>query len=254
MTLKAFDLTGRTALVTGSTSGIGLSIARGLARSGARVFLHGRDQAKIEAARTDLSAEGLATEEVRFDVTDQGEVEAGIATVERTAPIDILVNNAGMQHRGLLAEFDLAMWNRVLATNLTSAFLVGRTVARGMAMRRRGKIVNVCSLMSEVGRKTIGPYTAAKGGLKQLTRAMAIEWAEHNIQVNGLGPGYFATPLNAALVANPEFDGWLRRRTPAGRWGDVEELVAPAVFLASDATSFMTGQILYIDGGILASI
>ena len=159
-----------------------------------------------------------------------------------------------MQHRGTLDEFDLAAWNRVLATNLTSAFLVGRSVARGMAQRQRGKIVNVCSLMSEVGRKTIGPYTAAKGGLKQLTKAMAVEWAEHNIQVNGLGPGYFATPLNAALAANPEFDRWLKGRTPAGRWGDVEELVAPAVFLASDATSFMTGQILYIDGGILASI
>ena len=255
MTLKAFDLSGRAALVTGSGSGIGLAIARGLARSGARVVINGRDRAKLDAALAEFASAGLEASAVPFDVTDPDAVDGGVAEAERTVgPIDILVNNAGMQHRGPILDFDLAIWNRVLATNLTSAFLVGRAVARGMIARKRGKIVNVCSLMSEVGRKTIAPYTAAKGGLKQLTRAMAIEWAEHNIQVNGLGPGYFATPLNAALVADPEFDGWLRRRTPAGRWGDVEELVGPAVFLASDATSFMTGQVLYVDGGMLASI
>jgi gluconate 5-dehydrogenase len=255
MSLEQFKLSGKTALVTGSTSGIGLAIARGLAGAGARVVLHGRDAGRMEAALADFPKTAGEVASVLFDVTDAAGVEAGIAEVEGgIGPIDILVNNAGLQSRAPLVDFELAMWERMIATNLTSAFLVGRTVARGMQARRRGKVINICSLMSEVGRKTIGPYTAAKGGVKQLTKAMAIEWAEFNIQVNGIGPGYFLTKLNTALADDPVFDGWLKKRTPAGRWGDIEELVGPAIFLASDASSFVTGQVLYVDGGMLASI
>jgi gluconate 5-dehydrogenase len=252
MTRQLFDLKEKTALITGSTSGIGLQIAKGLRDSGARVVLHGRDPEKIAAAEEEL---GGCAGSVTFEVTDEAAVTAEIARLESEIGVpDILVNNAGLQIRGPLTEFALDDWNRVIGTNLTGAFLVGRTVARGMIERGSGKVINICSLMSEVGRMTIGPYTAAKGGVKQLTRAMAIEWAPHGIQANGIGPGYFLTKLNTALSENPEFDGWLKKRTPAGRWGRTEELVGPAVFLASSASDFMTGQVIYVDGGILASI
>ena len=252
MTPQLFDLTGKTALITGSTSGIGLQIAKGFGAAGARVVLHGRDAAKVAAAAAELA--GCAGSVV-FEVTDEAAVTAEIARLESEIGVpDVLVNNAGLQVRGPLTEFALEDWNRVIGTNLTGAFLVGRTVARGMIGRGSGKVINICSLMSEVGRMTIGPYTAAKGGVKQLTKAMAIEWAPHGIQANGIGPGYFLTKLNTALSENPEFDGWLKKRTPAGRWGRTEELVGPAVFLASPASDFMTGQVIYVDGGILASI
>jgi gluconate 5-dehydrogenase len=251
MSSSLFDLSGKAALVTGSSSGIGLAIATGLAAAGARVAVHGRDPARTESARADLPG----AEAVLFDVTDEAAVIAGVAEAQgKLGRIDILVNNAGLQQRGPLAEFALADWNRMLATHMTGAFLVARTVVPGMIANGGGKIINVCSLMSEVGRRTIAPYTAAKGGLKQLTRGMAIEWAEHNIQVNGIGPGYFLTKLNAALSEDAKFDAWLKARTPAGRWGKVEELIGPALFLASNASSFVTGQILYVDGGILASV
>jgi len=251
MSPSLFDLGGRTALVTGSSSGIGLAIAKGLAAAGARVAIHGRDAERVETARADVP-DAVA---VCFDVTDEAAVAAGVAEAEAAlGRIDILVNNAGVQQRGPLIEFALADWNRMIATHLTGAFLVARSVAPGMAANGGGKIINICSLTSEVARRSIAPYTAAKGGLKQLTRGMAIEWADQNIQVNGIGPGYFLTKLNADLSADPKFDGWIKARTPAGRWGQVEELVGPAVFLASGASSFVTGQILYVDGGILASI
>jgi gluconate 5-dehydrogenase len=251
MSLGLFDLAGRTALVTGSSSGIGLAVARGLAAAGARVAIHGREPGRVEAAL----AEVPGAVAVRFDVADEAGVAAGVAAAEAAlGRIDILVNNAGMQRRGPLDGFALADWNLMLATHLTGAFLVARAAVPGMAANGGGKIINVCSLTSEVARRSIAPYTAAKGGLKQLTRAMAVEWAEHNIQVNGIGPGYFRTKLNADLAEDPEFDRWVRARTPAGRWGRLDELVGPALFLASDASSFVTGQILYVDGGILASI
>ena len=253
MSLELFNLAGKRALITGSSSGLGHAIATGLAAAGAEVVLHGRDAGRVSAAAEGFG--GAAAQSVVFDVSDKAAVEAGIAQVEADGgPIDILFNNAGVQHRGPLQDFELEMWEQMLATHLTGAFLVGRTVARGMVARRGGKIINMCSLMSEVGRKTIVPYTAAKGGLKQLTKGMAVELAEHDVQVNGIGPGYFLTKLNTALAEDPVFDDWLKKRTPAGRWGQPEELVGAAIFLASAASNFVTGQIIYVDGGVLASI
>lgn len=250
-----FDLTGRIALVTGSVRGLGLVLARGLGRAGATVVLNGRRRETLEAAVGTLTAEGVHVSGSCFDVTDRRQIVEEVRTIEeQVGPIDILVNNAGIQKRAPLAEMPEATWREVLEVNLTGVFLTTQVVAKGMLERRRGKIINICSLVSEVGRKTISPYTAAKGGLKMLTRSMAVEWAGSNIQVNGIGPGYFATEMNTALVENPEFDRWLKARTPAGRWGDPEELVGAAIFLASDASSFITGQIIYVDGGVLASL
>jgi gluconate 5-dehydrogenase len=250
-----FDLTGRIALVTGSVRGLGLVVARGLGRAGATVVLNGRRLDTLEAAVQQLTAEGIRTSGSCFDVTDQRQIIREVQIIEdRVGPIDILVNNAGIQKRAPIVEMPEATWREVLDVNLTGAFLTAQAVVKGMLERRRGKIINICSLVSEVGRKTISPYTAAKGGLKMLTRSMAVEWAGASIQVNGIGPGYFATEMNTALVENPEFDRWLKARTPAGRWGDPEELVGAAIFLASEASSFITGQIIYVDGGILASL
>ncbi|ACB74558.1 glucose 1-dehydrogenase [Opitutus terrae] len=250
-----FDLTGRTALITGSSQGLGLALARGLAQHGAAIVLNGRDPAKVEAAAADLRAGGARVTSAVFDVTDARAVTHAIAHVQETfGPIDILVNNAGIHRRAPLLEMLESQWREVLDTNLTSAFLVARAVAPGMIARRAGKIINVCSLMSEIGRATTGNYAAAKGGLKMLTRAMAVEWAEHGLQINGIGPGYFATEMTQALVENPQFDAWLKLRTPARRWGKPEELVGAAVFLASRASDFVNGQILYVDGGVLASL
>ncbi|MCP5151557.1 MAG: SDR family oxidoreductase [Ectothiorhodospiraceae bacterium] len=252
---KLFDLDGRVALVTGSSQGIGHAIARGLGEAGARVVLNGRDLERLEGARAGLAAEGLAVEACGFDVVDGAAVDAAVATIEREiGPIEILVNNAGIQRRAPLHEVDDATWRTVLDVNLDGVFRVGRAVARHMLARGRGKIVNICSLMSEVGRPTTGPYTAAKGAVRMLTRAMCVDWAPAGLQVNGIGPGYFATELNRPLYENPEFDAWIKRRTPAGRWGRVEELVGAAVFLASDASSFVNGQVIYVDGGVLASL
>jgi len=205
----------------------------------------------VEALRSrDLSAHGFG-----FDVTSERAVTDAVARIEaEVGPIDILVNNAGIQRRAPLVDMPLETWNEVLTHNLTSAFLVGRAVARGMIARGRGKIINIASLMSEVGRKTIAPYAASKGGVRQLTRAMCVEWAPHNIQVNAIGPGYFKTELNAALLADKAFNDWVCTRTPAGRWGDPAELIGAAIFLASPASDFVNGQIIYVDGGILASI
>jgi gluconate 5-dehydrogenase len=250
-----FDLSGRTALITGSSRGIGLAIARGLGRAGARVVLNGRDTARLDAAARALITDGLTVDAVPFDVTDEAAVNAGVALIEAdVAPIDILVNNAGMQLRRPLEEFPAADWRRLMDTNVTSAFLVGRAVATRMLTRGAGKIINVCSVQSELARATIAPYTATKGALKQLTRGMCADWAPHGICVNAIGPGYFSTELNAALQADPEFDAWLRRRTPAGRWGAVEELAGVAVFLAAPASDFVHGQIIYVDGGLTAVV
>jgi len=250
-----FDLEGRIALVTGSTRGLGLVLARGLGRAGARVVLNGRNPEALRASVERLTSEGVHASGCLFDVTDREAVARQVADLETgLGPIEILVNNAGIQRRAPFIEMDETTWREVLDVNLTGVFLVTQQVAKGMVARRRGKIINICSLLSEVGRPTIAPYTASKGGVKLLTRAMAVEWARDNVQVNGIGPGYFATEMNTALMENAEFDRWLKQRTPAGRWGDPEELVGTAVFLASQASSFITGQIVYVDGGVLASL
>lgn len=255
MGMELFDLTGRVALVTGSSRGLGMAIARGLAGAGAAIALNGRDEQRLAETVAAFRDEGHTAEGFAFDVTDAAQIDRGIGRIEDAlGAIDVLVNNAGVQRRAPLVEVDADTWQEVLAVNLTGVFLVGRRVVRGMIERRRGKIINVCSLMSEVGRRTIGPYTASKGGVKMLTKAMAVEWAPHNVQVNGIGPGYFATEMNRALIEDEQFNAWITARTPAGRWGRPEELVGAAVFLASPASDFVNGQILYVDGGILAAL
>ena len=251
MSLDLFSLKGRLALVTGSSQGIGLAIAEGLAAAGARVVLNGRDGAKLDAATKALRAKGHEATAANFDVTDEAAVNAAVNDIEKSAgAIDILVNNAGMQFRTPLEDFPSEKWRELMRVNVESAFLAGKAVAKGMIARKRGKIVNICSVQSELGRPSIAPYTATKGAIKMLTKGMCADWAKHGIQVNAIGPGYFKTPLNQALVDNPEFSSWLEKRTPAGRWGTVDELIGAAVFLSSDASSFVNGHILYVDGGI----
>jgi gluconate 5-dehydrogenase len=253
--LAIFDLTGRLALVTGSSKGIGLAVARGLAEAGASVVLNGRDPDALEAARADLAARGHTVHAVPFDVTDAAAVSAGIERIETDiGPIEILVNNAGMQFRAPLEDFPEDAWQRLLATNISSVFHVGQAVARRMIPRGHGKIINIASVQAELARTNIAPYTATKGAVKMLTKGMATDWARHGLQVNGLGPGYFKTELNAALVADPDFTAWLTKRTPAGRWAELDELIGAAIFLASDASSFVNGHVLYVDGGITACL
>ena len=255
-----FELSGRVALVTGSSRGIGSAIADGLARSGAAVILNGRDEARLagalESARGRMpGVPGAAWSACAFDVTDEAAVERAIAHCEfAIGPIDILVNNAGMQLRAPLTEISLENWRSVIDADLTSAFLVGRTVARRMIPRGRGKIINVCSVQSELARPGIAAYTAAKGGLRNLTRAMAAEWSGAGLQVNGLAPGYILTPMTQPLAEDPEFDTWVRNRTPARRWGRPEDLAGPAVWLASPASDFVTGQVIYVDGGMTSVV
>jgi len=252
-----FDLSGRAALVTGSSRGIGAAIADGLARAGAAVILNGRDEPRLaqalESARRRLP--GTTWSACAFDVTDEAAIEDAVARRESVSgPIDILVNNAGMQVRTPLIEISQENWRSVIETNLTSAFLVGRSVARRMLPRGRGKIINVCSVQSELARPGIAAYTAAKGGLRNLTRAMAAEWSGVGIQVNGLAPGYIRTEMTRSLAADPEFDTWVRNRTPARRWGNPEDLAGPAVWLASPASDFVTGQVIYVDGGMTSVV
>ncbi len=251
MSLDLFSLKGKRVLVTGSSQGIGLAMAEGLGQAGAQLVINGRDKAKLERARAALVGKGLDIHASAFDVTEEDEVNHAIAAVEtQQGPIDILVNNAGMQFRTPLEDFPADKFRELLRVNIESAFLVGKAVAKGMITRQAGKIINICSVQSELGRPSIAPYTATKGAIKMLTKGMCADWAKHNIQVNAIGPGYFKTPLNQALVDNPEFSAWLEKRTPAGRWGNVEELIGAAIFLASPASSFVNGHILYVDGGI----
>jgi gluconate 5-dehydrogenase len=253
--LKMFDLSGKRALVTGSSSGIGFALARGLAGAGAQVILNGRNEARLAEAVARLRDEGLTVDAMSFDVTSPSAVTAAIEKIEREdGPIDILVNNAGMQRRAPLDQFSHEQWQELMRTNVDSVFLVGQAVARFMITRGAGKIVNICSVQSELGRPDIAAYTATKGAVKMLTKGMAIDWGKHGIQVNGLGPGYFKTELTEALVNNETFSAWLIGRTPSRRWGDVEDLVGAAIFLTSSASNFVNGHILYVDGGVTATL
>lgn len=252
---RLFDLSGRIALVTGSSAGIGQALAGGLAQAGATVVVNGRDAAKVRTAVETLRSTNAAAHAMPFDVTDGRAVTDGVKRIEaEIGAIDILINNAGMQRRMPLEDYPEETWHELMRTNLDSVFLVGRAVARHMITRRRGTIVNICSVQSELGRPNIAPYTASKGAVKMLTKGMAIDWGKHGIRVNGIGPGYFKTELNKALVADQAFSNWLTGRTPLGRWGDVDELVGAAIYLASDAASFVTGHVLYVDGGVTATL
>ena len=255
MSTDLFDLTGRRALVTGSSQGIGNALAKGLAAAGASVVLNGRDPSRLARAAEALRETGATVDQAAFDVTDHAACAAAIAGVEaQVGPLDILVNNAGMQQRAPLDAFPPEDFDRLMRTNLTSVFNVGQAAAKAMIPRGRGKIVNICSVMTMLARPGIAPYTASKGGVANLTKGMATDWARHGLQINGIAPGYFKTELTDALVKDAEFTGWLEARTPAGRWGDVSELVGAAIFLASDASSFVNGHILYVDGGMTACV
>lgn len=255
MSTALFDLTGRTALVTGSGQGVGLAIAQGLAAAGARVILNGRTPEKLERAAADLRAGGADAFTAVFDVTDAAAVRRVVDDLEACGTaLDVLVNNAGLQRRRRLDEFDHEEWRELMSTNVDSVFYVGQAVARHMIRRGRGKIINVASVQSELARPTIAPYAASKGAVRNLTKGMCADWAGLGLQVNAIGPGYFATPLNRDLHEDAAFDAWLRRRTPAGRWGRLEDLHGAAVFLASSASDFVNGQVLYVDGGLLAVV
>ncbi|MEQ8293273.1 MAG: SDR family oxidoreductase [Roseovarius sp.] len=253
--MQLFDLTGRTALVTGSSMGIGFALARGLAQAGARLVLNARNADRLKEAAENLRAEGAEVETLPFDVTDATAARDAIDRYEAdTGPIHILVNNAGMQHRTPLEDFPPEDFDRLMRTNVNSVFYVGQAAARHMIDRQSGRIINIASVQSQLARPGIAPYTASKGAVTNLTKGMATDWAKHGLNCNAIAPGYFDTPLNAALVADPDFTTWLEKRTPAGRWGKVEELVGACVFLASDAASFVNGHTLFVDGGITASL
>ena len=252
MSLGLFDLKGRRALVTGSSQGIGLALAKGLAGAGAELILNGRDREKLAEAALQF---GSTAHVLPFDATDHEASRQAIDAFEAdTGAIDILVNNAGMQYRAPLEEFPAEAFETILRTNISSVFNVGQAVARHMIARKAGKIINIASVQTALARPSIAPYTATKGAVGNLTKGMATDWARYGLQCNAIAPGYFDTPLNAALVADAEFSAWLQKRTPAGRWGRVEELIGACIFLASDASSFVNGHVLYVDGGITASL
>ena len=251
--LPLFDLTGRRAFITGSSRGIGLAYAYAVAEAGAEVVLNSRRAEDVGKAVEALRAAGHQAAGYAFDVADPASVEEHVARMEaELGPIDILFNNAGIQRRTPLEEFPVETWREVMAINLDAVFYVGQAVAKRMIPRGRGKIINTCSLASEIARATISPYVASKGAVKMLTKAMCAEWARYNIQANGIGPGYIVTEMNVALTANPEFDAFVKRRTPAARWGEVDELKGAAIFLSAPASDFVNGQILYVDGGVLS--
>jgi gluconate 5-dehydrogenase len=250
-----FNLSGKLALITGSSAGIGYALAEALAGAGAEVVLNGRERKTLESVAAVLRGKGYVVHPVAFDVTDSEAVKAAISEIEaKIGPIHILVNNAGMQYRSPLEDMPDEKWHAIMRLNVDSVFYVSKAVVRGMIQRRGGKIINICSVQSELGRPGIAPYTASKGAVKMLTKGMAIDWGRYGINVNGLGPGYFKTQLTETLVRDEKFSSWLTSRTPSGRWGEVSELGGAVVFLASDASSFVNGHILYVDGGVTATL
>jgi len=252
---RLFGLSGAVALVTGSSAGIGFALARGLAGAGAKVAVNGRTPKTVDAAVADLSAAGAEAYPAAFDVTDRGQAGEAVQQIEAEfGPIDILVNNAGIQRRGPLEDYPEETWHELMRANLDSVFFVSQAVARLMIPRKRGRIINIGSVQCELARPNIAPYTASKGGVKMLTKGMATDWGKHGLRVNAIAPGYFKTELNKALVEDEKFSAWLTGRTPMSRWGDVDELVGAAIFLASDASSFVNGHILHVDGGITACL
>ena len=256
MSTALFDLTGKVALVTGSTHGLGMAMAKGIGLAGATVIINGNSsQEKIDKAVANFKAEGIQAFGYRFDVTDENAVIKAVAQIEKEVnPIDILVNNAGIIKRIPLVEMEVTDFKQVVDVDLVSPFIVSKAVVKGMIQRKSGKIINICSMMSELGRNTVGAYAAAKGGLKMLTQNMCVEWAPHNIQVNGIGPGYFATEQTKPIrVDGHPFNEFIVNRTPAGVWGDPDQLQGSAIFLSSEASNFVNGQVLYVDGGILAT-
>ncbi len=255
MSLSMFDLTGRHALITGSSQGIGFALAKGLAGAGASIVLNGRNEDKLASAVEELRAEGGTVAYSAFDVTDHAAAAVAVDKIENEiGPLDILVNNAGMQQRAPLEDFPAADFERLMLTNLNSVFNVGQAVAKHMIPRGKGKMINICSVMTMLARPGVAPYTASKGAVANLTKGMATDWAPKGLNINGIAPGYFKTELTDALVKDAEFSGWLEKRTPAGRWGTVDELVGAAIYLASDASSFVNGHVLYVDGGMTACV
>ncbi len=252
---RLFGLAGVVALVTGSSGGIGLALARGLAGAGARVVLNGRTQATVDAAVDASRGEGAEAAPAVFDVTEPAQIADAVRRIESDiGPIDVLVNNAGIQRRTPLEDYPEETWRELMRANLDSVFYVSKAVARGMIARKRGRIINIASVQSELARPNIAPYTASKGGVKMLTKGMATDWGKHGLTVNAIAPGYFKTELNKALVEDEKFSAWLSGRTPMGRWGEVDELVGAAIFFASEASSFVNGHILYVDGGVTACL
>ena len=253
MSLELFSLAGKTALITGSSRGLGRAFAEGLAAAGATVILNGTNSERLSQACKEMSDAGMKVDMSLFDVTDEAAIRAAFDRFDTSGmQIDILINNAGIQFRKPMLELDTADWQRVIDTNLTSAFMIGREAAKRMVKRGHGKIVNIGSLTSELARATVAPYTGTKGGIKMLTKAMAAEWGEHGLQANAIGPGYMLTDMNAALTSNPEFDAWVKARTPARRWGRPDELIGTAIYLCSDASNYVNGQIIYADGGMIS--
>jgi len=252
---ELFDLTGKVALVTGSSRGLGYAMAEGLAQAGATVILNGRNRESLSRAVAEFEEKGYSVHSAVFNVTNSSKIKAQVAQITETiGTIDILINNAGIQYRQPLVDFSESAWRNVMDVNVNGVFLTSQAVVPGMIEQGSGKIINIASLMSDVSRATIAAYVASKGAVMQLTKSMSTEWAIHNIQVNAIAPGYFKTELNVALYTDPEFNGWIEQRTPAGRWGEPEELVGAAVFLSSKASSFVNGQMLRIEGGILGTI
>ncbi len=255
MSLKLFELKGKVVLVTGSSRGLGFTIAEGLGQAGAKVVLNGVNEQRLKDAVKKLSENGIEAYGYSFDVTDSEQVNRKIeAIAKEVGLIDILVNNAGIQIRGRLEDFNEKDWQRILDVNLTGVFTVSRRVVKQMIKRKSGKIINICSIQSELARPTIAPYAVSKGGLKMLTKAMATEWGKYNIQANGIGPGYFITDMTKSLIEDKQFNSWVCGRTPANRWGKPGELVGAAIFLASKASDYVNGHILYVDGGLSACV
>ena len=256
MSTSLFDLSNKTALITGACQGLGLAIAQGLGEAGCHVVINGRNEERVAATIKQLSNRGLRVSGATFDVTDAAQINQHVNRItNEIGDIDILINNAGIIKRVPLTEMEESEWREVIDTDLTAPFLMGQAVAKQMIARGSGKIINMCSMMSELGRNDVGAYAAAKGGLKMLTQNMATEWAKHGLQVNAIGPGYFETDITAPIRTDGHpFNDFIINRTPAGRWGKPEELCGTAIFLASDASNFVNGQVIYVDGGILATI